>query len=70
MCTSGKMNKKKKSYLTEYSSAIRSLYHHMVCNIPVSCKANGDRNQLEVWLDSELIVEKYMFNPLLHNNDF
>ena len=27
-------------------SAIQSLYRHMVCNVPVSRKANGDRNQL------------------------
>ena len=24
---------------------------------PMSCKANGDRNQLEGWLDSDLRVE-------------
>ena len=36
---------------------IRSLYRHVVRNVPVSCKANRDRNQLGVWLDSDLIVE-------------
>ena len=36
---------------------IRSLYRHMVCNVQVSCKANGDRNHLEAGLDSDLIVE-------------
>ena len=29
----------------------------MVCNVPVSAKANGNRNQLGAWLDSVLIVE-------------
>ena len=29
----------------------------MVCNVPVSAKANGNRNQLGAWLDSGLIVE-------------
>ena len=27
----------------------------MVCNVPVSCKANGDRNQLGASVDSDLI---------------
>ena len=40
-----------------YYSSISSLYHHMVCNVPVSCKANRERNQLGPWLDSDLIVE-------------
>ena len=31
-----------------YYSAIGSLYRHVVCNVLVSCKANGDRNQLGV----------------------
>ena len=34
-------------------TAIRSLYRHVVCDVPVSCKANGDRNQLWAWLDSD-----------------
>ena len=29
-----------------YYTAYRSLYRHMVCNVPVSRKANGDRNQI------------------------
>ena len=37
-----------------------SLYRLVVCNVPVSCKANGDRNQLGAWLDSDLIVELYL----------
>ena len=41
----------------EYYSTVMSLYPHMVCNVPVSCKANGDRNQLGAWLGSHLIVE-------------
>ena len=28
----------------------------MVCNVPVSAKANGNRNQVGAWLDSGLIV--------------
>ena len=40
-----------------YYSTIRSLYRHVVCNVPVSCKVNGDRNQLEAWLDSDLIFK-------------
>ena len=32
--------------LTMYYTAILSLYRHVVCNVPVSCKANRDRNQL------------------------
>ena len=39
-----------------YYSAIRSLYRHVVCNVPVSRKDKGDRNQLGLWLDSGLIV--------------
>ena len=30
----------------------QSLCRHVVCNVPVSCKANSDWNQFEVWLDS------------------
>ena len=33
-----------------YYPTIRSLYHHVVCNVLVSCKANGDRNPLGAWL--------------------
>ena len=32
-----------KSHVAAY---IRSLFRHVVCDAPVSCKANGDRNQL------------------------
>ena len=35
-----------------------SLHRHVVYNVPVCSKANrGDRNQLGVWLDSDLIAE-------------
>ena len=34
------------SFHSLYYTAIRSLYRHMVCNVPVSRKANRDRNQL------------------------
>ena len=40
-----------------YCSTIRSLYRHVICNVPVSCKSNGDRNHLRAWLDSDLLVE-------------
>ena len=40
-----------------YYSDTRSMYHHMVCNVPVSCIANRDRNQMGAWLDSDLIIE-------------
>ena len=43
--------------ITRYDWAIWSLYRHVVCNVLVSCKANGDRNQLEAWLDSDPIAE-------------
>ena len=36
-----------------FYTAIRPLYRHVVCNAPVSCKANGVRNQLWAWLDSD-----------------
>ena len=32
---------------------IQSLYRHVVYNVPVSCKANGDRDELWAWLDSD-----------------
>ena len=38
-------------------TAFRSLYRHVVCNAPVSCKTNEDKNHLVAWLDSYLIVE-------------
>ena len=37
-----------------FISAIWSLNRHVVCDVPVSGKANGDRNQLWAWLDSDL----------------
>ena len=46
-----------------YNSAIQSQYRHVVCNVPVSCKANGDLNQVEAWLDSDPIAEKYRKLP-------
>ena len=36
-----------------YYTTIRSLYPLVVCNVSVSCKANGDRNQLWALLDSD-----------------
>ena len=52
-----KMNYAHHFFKILYYSTIRSLYCHMVCNVPVSCKANIERNQLGVWLDSDLIAE-------------
>ena len=40
-------------WLYRYYTAIRSLYRHVVCDVPVSCKANRYRNQLWAWLDSD-----------------
>ena len=42
---------------TKFYLTIGSLYRHMVWSVPVSCKANGDRNQSGAWLDSDLIVK-------------
>ena len=39
--------------IRSYYTAIRSLYRHVVCDVPVSCKANGERNQRWAWLDSD-----------------
>ena len=39
--------------LDRYYTDTWSLYRHVVCNVPVPCKAKGDRNQLWVWLDSD-----------------
>ena len=36
-------------WLYRYHTAIWSLYRHVVCDVPVSCKANGDRKQLWAW---------------------
>ena len=47
----------RKGLNNEYYSTIRSLFRHVVCYVQASCKANGDRNQLRVWLESEIIVE-------------
>ena len=43
-----------------YSIANRSLYHHMVYNVPVSCKANRVGNRLY----SDLIVIVYQWEML------
>ena len=47
-----------------YSTAKRSLHRHLVCGVPVSCKANGVGNQLGAWrysvlLDILYFLEKY-----------
>ena len=36
-----------------YYIAYRSLYRHVVCNVPVSRKTNGDMNQLGTWCYSD-----------------
>ena len=45
----------------EYSTAnsYRSLYRHVVCCVPVSCKANGVRNQFGAWRYSDLLAILY-----------
>ena len=40
-------------WLYRYYTAIWSLFRHMECDVPVSCEANGDRNQLWAWCDSD-----------------
>ena len=41
------------TYFRLYYTAIQLLYRNVVCNVPVFCKANVDRNQLWSWLDSD-----------------
>ena len=36
---------------------VKSLHRQVVCNVPVSCIANKDRNQLGAWLNSKLIFQ-------------
>ena len=43
--------------LVAYYSAMRSLYDDVISNVPVSCKAIENRNQLGEWLDSDQIIE-------------
>ena len=38
-----------------YSADNRSLYGHVVCWVPVSCKANGVGKELEAWRNSDLL---------------
>ena len=40
-------------WLYRYYTAIWSMYRHVVCDVSVFFKANGDRNQLWAWLDSD-----------------
>ena len=42
-----------------YTTAIRSLYRHVVCNGPVPCKAYRVGNQLGAWLYSDLLSIVY-----------
>ena len=44
-----------------YSTDNRSLYGHVVCCVPVSCKANGVGKELEAWQNSDLLAILYMF---------
>ena len=44
-----KKEKCKVTFGLEYTTAIRSLYRHVVCNGPISCKFNGIGNKLEEW---------------------
>ena len=42
--------------MTKYDTTLNSLYCHVVCNVPESCKANGVGNHLGAWRYSDLIV--------------
>ena len=56
-----------------YYTAIRPFYRHKVCNAPVSCKANGVRNKLWAWLDSDpkaLVVVFLQINQIEQNIGF
>ena len=44
-----------------YSTDNRSLYGHVVCCVPVSCKANGVGKELEAWRNSDLLAILYMY---------
>ena len=44
-----------------YSTDNRSLYGHVVCCVPVSCKANGVGKELEAWQNSDLLAILYMY---------
>ena len=48
-----------KNVYTKFYPTFRSLYRHVECNVPVSCKAFGDRNQLGAWLDNDLIATNH-----------
>ena len=39
-----------------YYLNIRSLYRHVVCNVPESCKVKGDMNLLGLCLEGNLIA--------------
>ena len=44
-----------------YSTDNRSLYDHVVCCVPVSCKTNGVGKELEAWRYSDLLAIFYMY---------
>ena len=45
-----------------YTTAISSLYRHVVFNGPVSCKANGAGNQVGAWRYSDLLAIVHLDN--------
>ena len=47
-------------HFREYSTTNRSLYRHVVCCVPVSCKANGAGTQLGAWRYSDLLARVYL----------
>ena len=48
-------------WLYRYYTAIWSLYRHVVCDVPVSFKANWDRNQLWAWLVTQNPINNCIF---------
>ena len=42
--------------MKEYNTTLRSLYRHVVCNVPVTCITNVVGNQLGAWLDNDCVV--------------
>ena len=57
--TSHSINKKVNH---RYSTANRSLYRHMVCCVPVTCKANRVGNHIGAWRYSDLLAMLYLLS--------
>ena len=46
-----------KTRIILFNYSVSILLHGMQCTGLLNCRANGDRNQLGAWLDSDLIAE-------------